>query len=282
MAASFGFQPTNRRQSMSSNHLKTALMEKEQASAQSSKEYSTAAGSASSSDAFYANNEQKQSDRDLLFDGTIVPDVLRDTAQRASLTAVNRMGDALQSFEAYVMQGPEGIRVLSFTGGAITGVLTFLGCFNILGILTNPVTYFLNLCLLGFSCIVMLLEASEQWIMSYEFLRRYRTNIAENGKFLLSDAGRGLFYVYFGFSVLSLYGFFTIISLLGFYLIVMGALYLGMHNGYQVDRTTSWLVGSAREGVTTLRSKVGLKSNDVNPGGISSDDPETGGAYVRL
>lgn len=182
----------------------------------------------------------------------------------AASGGVRKLNDALDKFETYVQQGPEGIRFLSFGGGLFV-FLYGIGCaLNIFGILGNPIYYLICASQIIFGFTTMVLEASPSLISTYASIERLQRIFHDNVKFLTLLWGRGCFYVYIGAHIIYLSNYISLGMLLGVYMVVMGAFYLAWNWGYDVSKPTGMIIEKIREGVMKIRGCLGRNSSPTS------------------
>lgn len=154
-------------------------------------------------------------------------------------------GQAGAAFIGCIEQGPAGIRRLSCIGGLASLVISCLTLINPLRLLTFA-SYAIAAYQAMFSATTMLFEAKPELIAQVSILNRYQDVLLINCKFLATNGGRGLFYIFQGSlwivmcdGVQHWYMFLT-----GLYMgLLMGGFHLAMHYGHM----PSELVAKAKQ-----------------------------------
>lgn len=133
-------------------------------------------------------------------------------------------------FQKYVEQGPDGVRVLAFCGGALSFVLCVLTIINPLQLVSNPVFYVYSIYQAAFAATTMLLECDPEWLQKIPILQEYQTMLEDQARFTHRLYGRGLFFVFQGVLWLMTAGLFSFLALLaGLWQIAIGVMYVCMH-----------------------------------------------------
>lgn len=108
--------------------------------------------------------------------------------------SVSQVGDLIE-------QGPSGVRILAFIGGAAA----LVQCIWVLTGLFHPVSasmqipkYVIHLYQAAFAITTVLFEAKPEWIQKVPGLNGYQDMLLEKAKFLAESTGRGLFYGFQG------------------------------------------------------------------------------------
>jgi len=150
-------------------------------------------------------------------------------AKEAGKTAKVVAGKALSELSRYVEQGPDGVRVLAFMGGAACSIIAGLNLMNPFGILTAPLHYLICAYQMLFALTTMLMEMHPEWVEKVPYVSNYQEMLEDHAKFLLRVLGRGFFYFFTGSLWLSM-GLFPY-GVLGLYMMSMGGFYTAMHFG---------------------------------------------------
>lgn len=108
--------------------------------------------------------------------------------------SVSQVGDLIE-------QGPSGVRILAFIGGAAA----LVQCIWVLTGLFHPVSasmqipkYVIHLYQAAFAITTVLFEAKPEWIQKVPGLNDYQDMLLNKAKFLAESTGRGLFYGFQG------------------------------------------------------------------------------------
>jgi len=223
------------------------------------------------------------------FDSGLAPELMYDQATKHGTAAfqstlpffkvaanggVRKLNDALDKFETYVQQGPEGIRFLSFIGGLLVFLYGVACSLNIFGILGNPVYYLICASQVIFGFTAMVLEASPSLTTTYVSIERLQRIFHDYAKFLTLLWGRGCFYIYIGAHIMYLSSLISLGTVLGIYMLIMGAFYLAWNWGYDVSKPTGVIIDKMREGVMKIRACLG-RSSSPNSSDVANN-------YIRV
>mmetsp|Transcript_76762 Transcript_76762/g.178058 ORF Transcript_76762/g.178058 Transcript_76762/m.178058 type:complete len:395 (-) Transcript_76762:279-1463(-) len=157
----------------------------------------------------------------------------------------------LMAFQDYVQQGPKGISVLCFVGGAATSVLGFMSICNFFGTLTDPFHYILNAYMFAFGLATAVIEADTDRIgmlMSpfdrlAEPVMRAQAWLHEECRLLTTLRGRGLFYLYQG-TLMVTQCILCLLFLAGLYNMLMGVLCVLTSFGFKPDIEGAFAAGN--------------------------------------
>lgn len=134
-----------------------------------------------------------------------------------------------------IEQGPTGVRVLAFVGGAgafAQSIWVLLGLINIASASTQLPKYVVHGYQLIFASTTMLFEAKPEWIQKVPGLNSYQDLLIDKAKFLAETYGRGLFYGFQGTLFLCFASFTNLPELaLGLWFLSMAFLHIAMHFG---------------------------------------------------
>jgi len=174
-------------------------------------------------------------------------------AREAGRKGAQKFTSALDAFEMYVQQGPDGIRFLSFIGGLVVSFYGLTCAIGIGEIFSNPVAYIAGAAQLGFGLMIVVLEASPSLLASYQKLATMQRLCHDYCKFLTLLWGRGIFYLYVGAHIILLSHVLSIGGFLGAYMLLMGVFYLSWYWGYDVSKTTGIIIDKLRGCIGSIR-----------------------------
>lgn len=160
------------------------------------------------------------------------PEAFQKYAEQGQEKAKELAGQGMEQVRSSIEQGPEGLRLVCFVGGAalfIYGLADVIQIFRGFGnLLHYIVTAYMTLCAL-LTCVM---EADPKWVNSYPQLGTAQARLYEYAKVVTTLWGRGIFYLFLGSLALLLHD--PIISpsvLFGVYFMGMGVLLIAWHFG---------------------------------------------------
>lgn len=128
----------------------------------------------------------------------------------------------------YVERGPEGVSWLCFVGGLLTTAFGILGVISILGAVTAPIQYLVNIYIMLMGVVTCLIEAPVSMVTEGSTPMRWQKWCHHYFKFLTNLAGRGVFYLFQGSLPLSFEGE-GLATFLAWYMFGLGILCIIMH-----------------------------------------------------
>lgn len=157
-------------------------------------------------------------------------EAIQQNATVIAKAAGSRVWSAAADFiKSNAGDGPKSLRALCFTGGVALTVVSFLGIFNVFGLLSGIATYCLTVYQLLFGLTAMVIETKKD--DSFGLLSRAKPFLEEWCKFLTVPGGKGLLYLCAGNIGLTLWSVSFLQAIVGFYLLGMGVACLMVHFG---------------------------------------------------
>eukprot|EP00929_Paragymnodinium_shiwhaense_P089899 TRINITY_DN50108_c0_g1_i1.p1 TRINITY_DN50108_c0_g1~~TRINITY_DN50108_c0_g1_i1.p1 ORF type:complete len:298 (-),score=32.01 TRINITY_DN50108_c0_g1_i1:205-1098(-) len=176
--------------------------------------------------------------------------MVKSTLASAAFGAQRSLVEAPHHLLSLIEQGPSGVRVLAFAGGAMSAILAALYMLNIVSQVEHPIDFILDMYQLFFSLTTMLCEADPETLESESFVSRWYKMANEWMPFLGTAFGRGVFMIFQGILWLhdsDLEELFA--ECVGFYMVFIGFVLVSLHWGY----TPSQISGRIRESSHNLR-----------------------------
>jgi hypothetical protein len=152
--------------------------------------------------------------------------VSQGVAQAAAQQAASAIGGVLRSgadeVRLYVQSNPYSVTLLSFIGGTVLMVISFLGLFNIFSIMTGPLSYLLQMYQILFGFLICTIDGPVCSRMP-----NLREKVLQHASFLASNNSRAAFYLFIACFEGTQSNFWH--ELIGWYFVVIAAMYVALH-----------------------------------------------------
>eukprot|EP00928_Gymnodinium_smaydae_P035043 TRINITY_DN24723_c0_g2_i1.p1 TRINITY_DN24723_c0_g2~~TRINITY_DN24723_c0_g2_i1.p1 ORF type:complete len:195 (+),score=41.86 TRINITY_DN24723_c0_g2_i1:65-649(+) len=116
--------------------------------------------------------------------------------QQAINSAVNAaghvLGEGAREIRVFIVTNPRSVHVVSFIGGLILAVVSFLSLFDILGALPDPLHYVLNIYQCAFGLMICVIDGPP------DRLPALREAVLKHASFLHNNGSRAFFYLFVG------------------------------------------------------------------------------------